>query len=230
MKTGRDRIQSISENMTRYCIYLFLITFFSLHSPSYAAGDHVITFEYYETGDPAVINSIKMMERVNSEKRKILQDDMEYADDSSRRTLKSLMDIFKWYQVAQYRDAFPRNSLVFSQDLIVKENEATYHGVEVPGGHLIVSLDVRSKSSRTIPVAISIVYNNVNLFAGSLTAYPMDVITLLHESYLEIDDDEELEMLFMKITRCPPDLCIEEPEEESENEKSVNPNNADTAQ
>jgi hypothetical protein len=208
--------------MPRYCIYLFLITFFSLLFPSPVKGDYVITFDYYQTSDPVVINNIKMMESVNSEKRQILQDDMEYADDSSRRTLMSLMDIFKWYQVTQYRDAFPQKSLVFSQDIIVKENEATYHGIEMPGGHLIVSLDVRSKSNRRIPVAIRIVYNNVNLFSGALTAYPMDELTLLHESYLEVDDEDELEMLFLKITRCPPDLCIEEPEEPSENEKTVN--------
>jgi hypothetical protein len=208
--------------MTRYSIYLLLITFFLLLSPSSAKGDHVITFEYYQTSDPAVIYNIKMMESANSEKRQILHDDMEYADESSRRTLISLMDVFKWYQVTQYRDAFPQNSLVFSQDIIIKENEATYHGVEVPGGHLIVSLDVRSKRNRKIPVGIKIEYNNVNVFSGALTAYPMDKLTLLHESYLEVDDDEELEMLFLKITRCPPDLCSEEPEEQSENEKTVN--------
>jgi hypothetical protein len=208
--------------MTRYSIYLLLITFFLLLSPSSAKGDHVITFEYYQTSDPAVIYNIKMMESANSEKRQILHDDMEYADESSRRTLISLMDVFKWYQVTQYRDAFPQNSLVFSQDIIIKENEATYHGVEVPGGHLIVSLDVRSKRNRKIPVGIKIEYNNVNVFSGALTAYPMDKLTLLHESYLEVDDDEELEMLFLKITRCPPDLCSEEPEEQSENEKTAN--------
>ena len=216
--------------MTRYSIYLFLITLFCLFSPSYAKGEYVITFEYYQTSDPAVIESIKVMESANNEKRQILNDDMEYADESSRRTLISLMDIFKWYQVAQYRDAFPQNSLVFSQDIIVKENEATYHGGEVPGGYLILSLDVRSKRNRNIPVGIKIVYNNVNVFSGALTAYPMDKLTLLHESYLEVDDDEELEMLFLKITRCPPDLCIEEPEEPSENENTVTPNNADIAQ
>jgi hypothetical protein len=208
--------------MTRYSIYLFLIIFFGLLSPSSVKGDHVITFEYYQTSDPAVIDNIKVMESANSEKRQILHDDMEYADESSRRTLTSLMDIFQWYQVTQYRDAFPQNSLVFSQDIIVKENEPTYYGGEVPGGYLIVSLDVRSKRNRNIPVGIKIVHNNVNVFSGALTAYPMDKLTLLHESYLEIDDDEELEMLFLKITRCPPDLCIEEPEEESENEKTAN--------
>jgi hypothetical protein len=216
--------------MARYSIYLFLITFIYLLFPYVAKGDHVITLEYYQTSDPAVIESIKVMESANNEKRQILNDDMEYADESSRRTLISLMDIFMWYQVVQYRDAFPQNSLVFSQDFIVKENEATYHGVEVTGGNLIVSLDVRSKRNRKIPVGIKIVYNNVNLFSGALTAYPMDKLTLLHESYLEVDDDEELEMLFLTITRCPPDLCVEEPEEQSENEKTVNPNNADIAQ
>jgi len=208
--------------MPRYCIYFVLITFFSLLSPSPAKADYVITFDYYLTSDPVVINNIKVMENVNSEKRQILHDDLEYADDSSRRTLISLMDIFKWYQVIQYRNAFPQHSLVFSQDIIVKENEATYHGIEVPGGHLIVSLDVRSKSNRRIPVAIRLVSNNVNLFSVALTAYPIDELTLLHESYLEVDDDDELEMLFLKITRCPPDLCIEDPEEQTENEKPVN--------
>jgi hypothetical protein len=221
MRTGRSHIQSIPENISGYCICLFLTTFFSLLSPAFAMDDHVITFEYYQTSDPAVIKSIKVMESVNSEKRQILHDDMQYADDSSRRTLISLMDIFTWYKVTQYRAAFPQTSLVFSQDIIVKENEATYHGVELPGGNLIVSLDVRSKNNRTIPVAIRIVYNNVNLFSGSVTAYPIDELILLHESYLEIDDDEELDMLFLKITRCPPDLCSEEPEEQSGIEKAV---------
>lgn len=216
--------------MTRYSIYLFLITFFCLLSPSFAKGDYVITFEYYQTSDPAVIDNIKVMESVNNEKRQILLDDMEYADESSHRTLISLMDIFKWYQVTQYREAFSQNSLIFSQDIIIKENEATYHNVEVPGGHLIVSLDVRSKRNRKIPIGIKIMYNIVNLFSGALTEYPIDKLTLLHESYLEVDDDEELEMLFLKITRCPPDLCIEEPEEQSENDKTVNSNNADIAQ
>jgi len=211
--------------MTRYSRYLFVIIFFYLLSPSSAIGDHIITFEYYQTSDPAVINTVKVMEGVNSEKRQILHDDMEYADESSRRTLLSLMDIFKWYQVTQYREAFPQYSLVFSQDIIVKENEATYNGIEVPGGYLIVSLDVRSKRNRTIPVGINIVYNNVNLFSGALTVYPLDELTLLSESYLEIEDNEKLEMLFMKITRCPPDLCseeTEEPAEKPENEKTVN--------
>jgi hypothetical protein len=207
--------------MTRYSRYLFLIVLFCLLSPSTAKGDHIISFAYFQSRDPAVVNNIKMMERTNSEKRQILHDDMEYADESSRRTLMSLMDIFKWYQVTQYREAFPQDSLVFSQDFIVKENEAAYHAVEVPGGQLIVSLDVRSKKNRKIPVDINIMYNNANLFSGPLTAYPLDELTLLHESYLEGDDDEELEMLFMKITRCPPDLCSEEPEEPSEGEKPV---------
>ena len=208
--------------MNRYSIYLFLIISFCLLSPSSAKGDHVITFEYYRTNDPAVINNVKVMESMNSEKRQILQDDMEYADESSRRSLISFMDIFKWYKVTQYRNAFPQNSLVFSQDIIVKENEATYHDVEVPGGHLIVSLDVRSKRNRTIPVGIKIVYNSVDLFSGALTAYAIDELTLLHESYHGADNDEELDMLFLKMTRCPPDLCSEEPEEQSENEKTVN--------
>jgi hypothetical protein len=208
--------------MTRYSGCLFLIVFYCLLSPSVAKGDHIITFEYYQTSDPAVVDTIRMMESTNSEKKQILHDDMEYADESSRRTLMSLMDIFKWYQVTQYREAFPQDSQVFSQDFIVKENEAAYHAVEVPGGQLIVSLDVRAYKNRKIPVGIKIMYNKVNLFSGSLTAYPLDELTLLHESFLEVDDDEELEMLFLKITRCPPDLCSEEPEEPSESEKTVN--------
>lgn len=208
--------------MTGYSTYFFLALFFSLLLSISAAGDHVITFEYCQTDDPALISTIKMLESVNSEKRQILHDDMEYADESSRRTLVSLMDIFEWYQVAQYREAFPGNSLIFSQDFIVKENEATYFGVEVPGGYLIVSLDVRSRKNRKIPVGIKLVYNGVNLFFGAVTAYPLDELTLLHESYLEIDDDDELGMLFMKITRCPPDLCPEEPGGHPETEKSDN--------
>jgi hypothetical protein len=207
--------------MARYSRHLFLIALFFLLPPSIAKGDYIITFEYFKTSNPAVVGNIKMMESTNSEKRRILHDDMEYADESSRRTLMSLMDIFKWYQVTQYREAFPQDSLVFSQDFIVKENEATYHGVEVAGEPLVVSLDVRSKKNREIPVGIKITYNNVNLFSGQPTAYPLDELTLLHESYLEADDDNELEMLFLKITRCPPDLCSEESEELPESEKSV---------
>lgn len=208
--------------MTRYSRYFLLIAFFSMVFPFLAKAEHVISIEFYQTSDPSIIKTIKEMERVNREKQQILHDDMAYADESSRRTLVSLMDIFKWYQVSEYRDAFPHTSLVFSQDFIVKENEASFHGAEVPGGNLIMSFDVRSKRNRKIPVGIKVLYNNVNLFSGRLTEYPLDELTLLHESYLEIDDDEELEMLFMKVTRCPPDLCSEEPEESSENETTDN--------
>ena len=181
-----------------------------------SAVDFVVTLEYYQTSESAIIDKIKIMEKMNDEKRQILYDDRTYADESSGRTLNALLDIFQWYQITQYRDTMTQDTLLFSQDFIVSENEATYHGIEVPEGRLDVSFDVRSGKNRKVRIGFRVIFNNVELYSGTPSEYPIDKFMLLHESYLEIDDEKELEMLFIKVTHCPPDLCPKETERNSE--------------
>jgi len=208
--------------MFRYKTIFFLITVLLILFPFPAMGEYIVAFEYYLTTDPAAIKNIKVLEDVNRQKKQILMDDTEYADENSQRTLTALMDIFKWYQVVQYHNAFSPASRVFSEEIIVKENEATYQGFEVPGGYLTVSLDVRSKRNHSIPVGIKILFNNMSIFSGAVRSYPLDQLILLHESFDEVDDDEELEMLFLKLTRCPPELCDDESQDVPGEDKPVN--------
>lgn len=192
-------------------IFLVFFTFFLASSPA-NARDLVLNLEYYRTNNYDSIERIKNIEEHNKEKKQMLLDDIENADESTRRTLQVLQEIFEWYKNIQYREVLTVNDVVFSQDFIIAENEARSYGVNVRGGWLDTSFDAGTKKQHSIPVGIKIVFNGENLFSDGKINYPMDKLILLHESYISTYGYRKLEILFMKISRCSPDLCKSTPE------------------
>jgi hypothetical protein len=83
----------------------------------------------------------------------------------------------------------------------------------LPEGWLDVSFHVKTKKRHKVSSRIRATYNGIELFSGTQTVYPVDKLILLHESYTASDNDNELGIFFLVITRCDIDICIPDAEE-----------------
>jgi len=189
--------------MKKYIARIFMVHILLLFCASFAAaGEILVTLEYFYTNNAHIIGRLHEMELINTERKQKINDDLQNADYSSRRTLTTILDIFEKDEVRQYRSALLWSSRVFASDFIVPENEETYQNVSLPGGELAVSFSVKSRRNKSVPLGMNVHYNDSQIYSGSMTVYPTDRLIMVHESYMQVDDDEEeLEILFMKITR-----------------------------
>jgi hypothetical protein len=186
----------------------------TLSSISASAGELIFTIEYYHTGNNEIIDKLLIMEETNEDQRQNIYTNMENADESSQRTLNMLLDIMKWQQNRQYRDTLTTSNRIFSQDFIIEENDSLYQGVMLPEGWLDVSFHIKTKKRHKVSSRIRASYNSIELFSGAQTVYPVDKLILLRESYTASDNDNELGIFFLEITRCGIDICIPDIEEE----------------
>ena len=104
-------------NIYRFCMVLVVLLLMSL--PSYAAADLILSLEYYHTSNTEIIDKIIVTKLMHEEQKEKLYDDLLVADDSSRRTLNALLDIFEWHQTNQFRRAMTWESRVFASDFMV---------------------------------------------------------------------------------------------------------------
>lgn len=185
----------------------------ALSSISASAEELIFTIEYYHTSNNEIIDRLRIMEETNEDQRQNIYTNMENADGSSLRTLNMLLDMLNWQQNRQYRDTLTTGNRIFSLDFIIEENDSLYQGVMLPEGWLDVSFHVKTKKRHKISSRIRATYNGIELFSGTQTVYPVDKLILLHESYTASDNDNELGIFFLVITRCDIDICIPDAEE-----------------
>ncbi len=190
---------------------MLLIAFSSI---SASAGELIFSIEYYNTSNNEIIGKLRTMEEANEEQRQKIYTNLENADESSQHTLNILLDILEWQQNRQYRDTLTTSNIIFSQDFIIEENDSLYQGVMLPGGWLDVSFHVKTKKRHKVSARIRTNFNSIEIFSGTQTVYPIDKLILLRESYRASDNNSELGILFLEITRCSIDICKPDTEEE----------------
>ena len=188
--------------MKKYIPWIFAAHVLLLLCASFAAaGEILVNLEYVYKDNSYIIGRLHEMELILTERKQKILDDLKNADDSSRRTLATILDIFEEDEVNQYRKTLWSNR-VFTSEFIVPENDETYQNVSLPGGELEVTFSVKSRRGKSIPLGMNLHYNDIQIYSGAVTVYPTDRLIMVHESYMQVDDDkEELEILFMKITR-----------------------------
>jgi hypothetical protein len=168
-------------------------------SSAASAREIALTLEYYRTDNKGIIDGIYMMELANEKQKQKLYDDLIIADEGSRRTLNELLYIFEWNQVRQLRGALTRKSRVFTSEFIVPESSMSAQSVMLGEKKLYVNFNVKARRNNTVPVGMTIIYDDRQLYYGVPKAYPMDRLVLLHDLSHKENGDEELEVLIIKI-------------------------------
>jgi hypothetical protein len=186
---------------------ILLLIFFSSAA---SAGEIALTLEYYRTDNKDIIDGVYMMELANEKQKQKLYDDLMIADEGSRRTLNALIYIFEWNQVLQLRNALTRKSRVFTREFIVPESSISSQSVMLDGKELYVHFNLKARRNHTVPVGMTIMYDDRQLYFGIPKAYPMDRFVILHDMSHKENGNEELEVLIMKIIHHK----SEEPEED----------------
>ncbi len=201
-----------NEDMTKYRLHMSAAILFLLLLPSFIfAKELMLTLEYYQTSNREVVDSVYKTELINEGQKQQIYDDLIIADEGSRRTLNTLLEIFKWYQIDQFRKALIW-SRVFTQDFIVSENSISSQNVILPGGQLDASFTVKKRRNHAVPLGMSIIYDDRALFFSIPKTLPMDKFVLLHDRNTREDGNEELEVLILRIIHHE----TEEPAEDQE--------------
>ena len=186
--------------MKKYRFYIMpAILLFMFLSSAASAREIVLTLEYYRTDNKDIIDGIYLMELANEKQKQKLYDDLMIADEGSRRTLNALLYIFEWNQGRQLRGALTRKSRVFTWEFIVPESSISSQSVTLDGKELYVHFNVKARKNSTVPVGMTIMYDDRQLYFGIPKAYPMDRFVLLHDLSHKEDGNEELEVLIIKI-------------------------------
>ncbi len=185
--------------MKKYRLYIVSVILFVLLLPSFIfAKELMLTLEYYQTSNREVVDSVYQTELINEGQKQQIYDDLIIADEGSRRTLNTLLEIFEWYQIDQFRKALTW-SRVFTQDFIVSEDSISSQNVILPGGPLDVSFTVKKRRNRAVPLGMSLIYDDRAVFFSIPKTLPMDEFVLLHDRNTREDGNEELEVLILKI-------------------------------
>ena len=179
---------------------MVLVVLLLIFLPSFAAADVILSLEYYHTSNTELIDKIIVTKLMHEEQKEKLNDDLLVADDSSRRTLNALLDIFEWYQTNQFRKAMTWESMVFSSDFIVPENEISSRSVILSGRQLDISFNVQEARDRHVPVGMNILYDYRELYSDIPRVYPFDKPILLSDVNTPEDSSQDLEILILKIT------------------------------
>jgi hypothetical protein len=199
--------------MKKYRFYIIpAILLFMFLSSAASAREIALTLEYYRTDNKGIIDGIYIMELANEKQKQKLYDDLIIADEGSRRTLNELLYIFEWNQVLQLRNALTRKSRVFTSEFIVPESSISSQSVMLDDKELNVHFKVKARRNHTVPVGMTIMYDDRQLYFGIPKAYPMDRLVLLHDLSHKENDNEELEVLIIKIIHHK----TEEPEDPEE--------------
>ncbi len=181
-------------------------------SSAASAREITLTLEYYRTDNKGIIDGIYLMELAHEKQKQKLYDDLIIADEGSRKTLNALLYIFEWNQVRQLRGALTRKTRVFTSEFIVPESSMSSQSIVLEEKELYVHFKVKSRRNRTVPVGMTIIYDDRQLYYGVPKSYPMDRLVLLHDSNHKENGYEEMEVLIIKIIHHK----IEETEEEDE--------------
>lgn len=200
--------------MTKYRLYIVSTILILLLLPSRIfAEELMLTLEYYQTSNREVIDSVYKTELINEGQKQQIYDDLIIADEGSRRTLNTLLEIFEWYHIDQFRKALTW-SRVFTQDFVVSENSISSMNVVLPGGPFDVSFTVKGIRNHSVSLGMSIIYDDRALFFSTPQAIPMDKFVLLHERNIREEGNEELEVLILKITHHETEDPVEEQEQQ----------------
>jgi len=180
---------------------LCLLAVITLCSCRAFAGDLALTLEYYQTDNIDRIDSIYIMKMTIDEERQKLYDDLINADESSRRTLNSIIDILDWYQVSQLRKTLSLREKVFSEDIIVPENLPSSRSISLPEGVLDLNMNIQKKRNHHVPMGMQVVYDDRLIFSDTPRVYPMDKFILLTNLERSVFDSRALDLLFLKIAQ-----------------------------
>jgi hypothetical protein len=188
--------------MEKHIFYTVSIILLLIFLPSSAlAKDLVITLEYFHTSDPELVDRVNIVELVNKKQREKIYDDLINADESSRRTLSALADIFEWYRISNFQRVLTRESRVFLESFIVPADSITSQSVIISGRQLDIYFNVQSQKNLHVPLGLNIIYDGKELYSDIPRVYPMDKLILLRDLDDSADFTQEVEILILKITR-----------------------------
>jgi hypothetical protein len=188
--------------MEKHIFYTVSIILLLIFLPSSAlAKDLVITLEYFHTSDPELVDRVNIVELVNKKQREKIYDDLINADESSRRTLSALADIFEWYRISNFQRVLTRESRVLLESFIVPADSITSQSVIISGRQLDIYFNVQSQKNLHVPLGLNIIYDGKELYSDIPRVYPMDKLILLRDLDDSADFTQEVEILILKITR-----------------------------